>query len=131
RAMTHRVLEQIRAKYAEKGYPVGMETLAELFGVPEVQPRPRPARRDARPDAYYARLAAFYVRLVERGHGRPTATLAARHGVKPAQMRDRIREARERGLLTYFHGGRPGGQLTARAREMLGTPRLRPRGGTR
>jgi transposase-like protein len=62
------------------------------------------------------------VRLLERGHRQPVAELARRYGVKKkAQMRDMVREARERGLLPKLKkSGRPGGVLTPRALAMLG-----------
>jgi len=91
-----------------------------LPGLNEPGGRPRPERRSGRPDRFYARLAADYARLIERGGRRPVVELARRHEVKPPRMRDMIREARERGLLTFFTQGRPGGALTPRARVLLG-----------
>jgi hypothetical protein len=82
--------------------------------------RPRAARAGARPDELYAAVAADYVGLIERGTRSPVAELAQRRNVKKSAMRDMIREARERGLLTYFEQGRPGGSLTDRARAILG-----------
>ena len=128
RRWTRRILEQLHTQYGATGAALGV---AELGLPPEAQSmaRPRAARPGTLPDTFYARLAAEYVRLTERGSRRPIAELAARHRVKAAQMRDRIREARERGLLSFGTQGRPGGVLTARAEQMLGkrTKSTRPR----
>lgn len=72
-------------------------------------------------DLLYAQLAAEYVALVESGSKKPLAELARRHGLKHATVADRIRTARDpkRGLLTPSPRGRPGGELTRRALDLL------------
>jgi hypothetical protein len=125
RRRTRQILEQIRKQYGTTGAALTVEAL----GLPpdaQSMTRPRAARAGTLPDAFYARLAAEYVRLIERGSRRPVVELATRHRLRPAQMRDRIHEARERGLLTLGYQGRPGGVVTPRAQAMLRT-RTNPR----
>ena len=72
-------------------------------------------RRD---DLYYALVADAYVSTTSRGDKRPVMTLALVTGSNVETMRSRIREARNRGLLTG-ESGKAGGSLTDKAREML------------
>lgn len=89
--------------------------------------RPQRPRR-GRPDLFYARLAAAYVKAVQRGEQRPIRWLATQRRTEPATIRDMVHEARERGLLTPATQGKSGGALTPRALAMLGRrPNARPR----
>jgi transposase-like protein len=76
-------------------------------------------RRGGRPDAFYASIANEYIQLPNTGSRRPVADIAQPHGWKPSQVRDMIRQARERGLLSFFEWGRVGGQLTPLAQALL------------
>lgn len=127
RRYTTRILGQLQDKY--RSAPA-REALGRAFGpVMTTQPlaRPRRERPGARPDTFYAGLARQYERATARGSRQPVVDLAKRHGVKPSQMRDMIREARERGLLSFFAHGRPGGVVTDRGREVLKQPMRRTR----
>ena len=76
--------------------------------------------RPRRPDLFYARIAARYVEELEAGNRRPTAAVAESSHFSAPHIRDAVHEARVRGLLTRPPSqGRPGGQLTDRARSLL------------
>jgi hypothetical protein len=122
RRYTKKILDDLRNKYSSAN---AREVIDRLLGpVAAAQPlaRPRRARGGGRPDTFYAKLADEYARATERGSRQPVADLAKRHNTKKPRMRDMIREARERGLLTFFAQGRPGGTLTQRGRELLKPP---------
>ncbi len=87
----------------------------------------RPGRH-GREDVWFARLAAAYVRLIEKGSRAPvrdlTAWLRESTGEKLSEesVRQLIHEARKgRGMLTDAPSGRAGGALTPKAREQLET----------
>ncbi len=88
----------------------------------------RPGRR-GRDDLYYARIAALYVELIERGSRRPTADLADQ---LPKLTRDAVvqlvHEARNRLLLTKPPAGRSGGELTQKAKRLLGVATEKKKG---
>ena len=86
-----------------------------LRGADVLAARPRPRRNTGRDDRYFAVLADEYVRLIETGERRPTTKLAANRSESPAKIRDRLHEARERGLLSPGEPGRRGGSLLPRA----------------
>jgi hypothetical protein len=76
--------------------------------------------RPRRPDLFYVRVAARYVEQLEAGSSTPTADVAKGSNYSAAHVRDALHEARVRGLLTPPPSkGRPGGQLTTRAHELL------------
>lgn len=75
-------------------------------------------RTPRRPDLFYARLADSYVKACRRSR-RPIADLAERRNESQARIRDLIHAARKRGLLSRVQRGRPGGELTTRARMLL------------
>ena len=81
--------------------------------------RPRAAS-----DLRYAKVAARYVAAVTRGSRRPAAEVAeemTRDGgwYEPQHVKELTYEARRRGFLTPTRQGRPGGQLTEKALEVL------------
>ncbi|MGH9895934.1 MAG: hypothetical protein ACREA0_28900 [bacterium] len=91
----------------------------------------RPGRA-SRPDFYYAIWAQRYVRALNAGSSSPVADVAMRHDMKPTQVRDLLREARRRELLTSLTDestrddlgrkrppGLAGGQLTEKAIALL------------
>jgi hypothetical protein len=88
--------------------------------------RTKPGRR-GRPQQFYAGVAEVYAQAWDRGSRHPTADAAKRLRVSPERARDLVREARQRGLLSPALPGRPGGELTDRARRLLGRlERTRP-----
>jgi hypothetical protein len=86
---------------------------------------PRPGRR-GRPDQHYAAWAAQYHEHALRS-SRPVATLAEETGVSTARVRDHIRQARNRGLLSPAPPGRSGGELTDYALQLLRSPNASPK----
>jgi hypothetical protein len=78
----------------------------------------KPGQHGRREDGYYAVWAKRYIDCLGTTTS-PIADLARRHRLKPAQVRDRIREARVRGLLTETTRGRSGGTLTDKGLDAL------------
>lgn len=90
----------------------------------------RPGRA-GRADDFYLAFAVAYVARLAKGSRRPVQDLAERppkaikgyvsssSKASAATVRDIIHEARERGLLTRSPDGRPGGELTPKADQML------------
>ncbi|MGH9462360.1 MAG: hypothetical protein ACRD1X_14155 [Vicinamibacteria bacterium] len=97
----------------------------ELPGL-KVPPRPRPRRSAGLDDLYYAKLADHYIKAItKRGSRTPVADLAAVRGETPETIRDRVHEARVRGLLSKSEPGRMGGVLLPRGLDLLGIARKR------
>jgi hypothetical protein len=84
---------------------------------PDLSVSERVGRR-GRADRFYARWAAEYVGAFARS-GHPVAEMAARHNLSPSQVRNLVYACRQRGMLTASPPGRAGGELTARAVELL------------
>jgi hypothetical protein len=78
-----------------------------------------PPRRMRRDDRFYAEMAAAYAEAVAAGNNRPIDTIAEALGRSRNTVKDVIREARARGLLTETTHGRAGGRLTAKAKRLL------------
>jgi len=76
----------------------------------------RPGRA-GRSDIHYARVADLYVRAL--GKPKPVVELSRELYVSQSQVRNMLHAARQRGLLTAAPLGRPGGQLTEKARQLL------------
>lgn len=125
-----RTLEALTKRLAEYLEHAPAGTGAEFYRALASPAAPPARRRRGRPDRFYARLAAGYLRAWEHGSRRPVAELADQHGVPQPQMRDMLHEARERGLLTKGDPGKSGGALTAPARALL-HPTKRQRTTTR
>jgi transposase-like protein len=91
--------------------------------------------RKGRPDEFYADIAAEYVRAISQRSRRPIADIARQRKIPASQVRDMIRQARKRKLLTGAGSGLSGGVLTARAQALLvgkrrrRDPRVRARRG--
>jgi hypothetical protein len=85
-------------------------------------PRPRPRRNAGLPDEAYAELAREYVEACQHSR-RPLQDIAERHAVAPEKIRDRLHEARVRGLLSPGTPGQRGGHLLPRALALLSQPR--------
>jgi hypothetical protein len=74
--------------------------------------------RAGRDDLYYAQWAAAYVAaLAQSPH--PVDDLAAQHNRSASQIRNLVHACRKRKMLTAAPPGRAGGELTARAIELL------------
>jgi len=88
---------------------------------PKLKPR-RPGRR-GRGDTEYAKFAAAYVTILAEGNRAPIKELAARMHLGRESVRQLVHDARDRKLLTRTRSGRAGGELTDKARDLLGLPR--------
>jgi transposase-like protein len=78
----------------------------------------RPGRR-GRPDAYYAGIAQHYVRRLQAGSRTPVRDIAEKFDYSVSMVNNWVAEARKRKLLTQAPPGRAGGELTAKATELL------------
>jgi hypothetical protein len=137
-----RVIRELRVAPEGARVPEGGVTarlLRQVSTVPPLPPAPGPAQprrgrrrrpaeraparpgRRGRPDAFYALLALRYTVLLWGGSRRPIADLARSlgNGWGPTYVRDIIRTARQRGMLSPGHPGRPGGAITPEARDLL------------
>lgn len=85
----------------------------------EQQPHPG---RAGHPDLEYALLAAKYVELVQTSE-HPVRDLAKAEGRSEPRIRGLLTAARSRGLLTAAPSGRAGGELTDKAKALLGGQR--------
>jgi hypothetical protein len=115
-----------------EGDPKLAKQLLGAHGIPlGARPAKRRPGRAGRADAYYLAFAMAYVERLAEGSRRPVQDLAE-HPPKaikgyvsdglvasPATVRDIIHQARVRGLLTGSPPGRPGGELTPKAKDML------------
>lgn len=82
----------------------------------------RPKKREPRSDwdeARYAALAREYAKLVGLGESKPTKVLGNNLGYSATTINQRVREARDLGLLTSSSPGRAGGSLTKKAKAIL------------
>jgi hypothetical protein len=77
----------------------------------------RPGRL-GRSDQYYLKWALRYVRKIGDESRTPILDLAREYGMRTSQVRDLLRKARERRLLTSTRGA-AGGTLTDKARQLL------------
>ena len=91
-------------------------TRGEVSGALSTHLPPKRMRRD---DRFYAEMAAAYAEAVAAGNNRPIDTIADALGRSRNTVKDVIREARARGLLTETTHGRAGGRLTAKAKKLL------------
>lgn len=124
RRMTVRKLREIRVGEIEVQArrvilsPVGEYILPRGWATEPSATRRPGGRSRTLTDLALAQLAAEYVEELRSGSS-PVAALAARHHLARSTVRNRIAEARKRGLLTTAGGRRPGGALTTTAREVL------------
>lgn len=98
--------------------------VVDVIGDGWSRPIARPGRR-GREDVVYARWAQQYVDALDRSPRRPIAIIveeAKERGehLTESQVRWYLTEARSRGLLTEAPKGKPGGELTAKGRAVLG-----------
>lgn len=116
--ITTRMLRQLRTGDLIAALRAAKRQNEQLFGDgPDLSVATRVGRR-GRDDLYYARWAAAYVDALASSP-RPAAALAAAHSLSPSQIRNLIHACRRRGLLTASPPGRPGGELTPRAIQLL------------
>lgn len=78
----------------------------------------KPGRR-GRTDLFYAAAALDYVRARQVEPAAPVRRMADEGAGTVDEIRARLRRARERGLLTAAPAGRPGGDLTDKAVDLL------------
>jgi hypothetical protein len=78
----------------------------------------RPGEK-GRSDTFYARLARSYVSEIEAGNPAPVATLARHLGKSAGVVRNMLRDARQRNLLTSTAPREAGGRLTSKAARLL------------
>jgi hypothetical protein len=115
--ITTRMLRQIHTGDLLAGLRVASRQAVALAGVPDLAVSHRAGRR-GKDDLYYARWAAEYADALTRS-GNPVAELAARNHLSASQVRNLVYACRKRGMLTAAPPGRAGGELTARAIELL------------
>jgi hypothetical protein len=115
-----------------KGDSTFGRVLLASFSVPQqaTVARRRPGRA-GRPDAYYLPWVVAYVQRLAKGSPRPIKDLAEKpparisgyvsdgDRISKETVSDLIHQARKRGLLTPSPIGRPGGELTAKAKALL------------
>jgi hypothetical protein len=75
--------------------------------------------RPALPPEEYARIAAAYVKALDRGSPNPIQDVARDLGLRVSTVRSRIHIARIRGLLDRGRQGYAGGQLLPAAQKLL------------
>jgi hypothetical protein len=90
---------------------------AVMPDLPDLSVSERAGRR-GRDDRFYARWAAEYADALTRS-ANPVTELARRHHLSASQVRNLAHACRKRGMLTAAPPGRAGGELTARAIELL------------
>jgi hypothetical protein len=117
--ITTRMLRRIRTGAVIAAYPAAARVMAlvQLGPAPDLSVSERVGRR-GRDDRFYARWAAEYADALTRS-GNPVAEMAARHDLSPSQVRNLVHACRKRDMLTAAPPGRAGGELTARAIELL------------
>lgn len=80
----------------------------------------RTRRRRNDDDLFFARIAATYVQLAAESARAPATALARQLDRSPEQVREHLRVARKRGLLTSpGKGARASSDLTDKARQLL------------
>lgn len=89
-----------------------------------------PGRR-GHPDTFYAAAAAAYLTHIHAGATTPTEALAAELGLPAWRVRDIVKAARIRGLLTQPPRGRAGGELTPAGQTALTAWNTPDKGGPR
>jgi hypothetical protein len=117
--ITTRMLRQIRTGALIASYRSAAR--AWSFVLPDTAPdlsvSERVGRR-GRDDRFYARWAAEYADALTRSPN-PVAEMAARHHLSASQVRNLVHACRKKDMLTAAPPGRAGGELTARAIELL------------
>lgn len=114
-----KIIRQIRRQYGDDAV-FGSGGMASRHGFTQVaeEVRRRTGRR-GHDDLFYARFASGYIDQLARRSSTPTRDLAESLHYSQSYVRDVISRARKRGLLTQSPRGRPGGQLTEKALQVL------------
>ena len=117
--ITTRMLRQIRTGAIIASYRSAARAFSFVLPdtAPDLSVSERVGRR-GRDDRFYARWAAEYADALTRS-GNPVAELAGRHHLSPSQVRNLVHACRKKDMLTAAPPGRAGGELTARAIELL------------
>jgi hypothetical protein len=115
--ITTRMLRQLRTGDLLAALRAATRQVVALTGAPDLDVSHRAGRR-GRDDLYYARWAAEYADALTRS-GNPVAEMAGRHHLSASQVRNLVHACRKRKMLTAAPPGRAGGELTARAIELL------------
>jgi hypothetical protein len=126
--LTARLLRNVRVGAHMKVMKQILERFAgDLKDLGLTMPTPRRAARPVKiqerthgRDATYARLAEAYVAAWAAGSRTPATDVARRWKLSAAKVRDLLHKARRRDLLTDTPSGKIGGELTDKARELLG-----------
>ena len=116
-ATAHRLLREQADRAPSWGEWRAGQTVADRWGHALADEPRRPGRR-GRSDGYYALWAARYLEEWQRDSKSPLIDAGARYGKTQWQMRDLIKVARRRGLLTG-RAGVTGGEMTAKGQEAL------------
>jgi hypothetical protein len=117
--ITTRMLRQVRTGAIFASYRSAARALS--FVLPDTAPDPSVSERvgrRGRDDRFYARWAAEYADALTRSPN-PVAEMAGRHHLSPSQVRNLVHACRNKKMLTAAPPGRAGGELTARAIELL------------
>lgn len=117
------LLRQVRVTGYRGMAERGFHQLGRLLslGPPPILDEPRPmASARGRPDEFYAQIAREYVDLLTANNPHPINELSRSRSIPKSKVRDMIRQARKRGLLTPTSRGKLRGQLTPQALELLG-----------
>jgi len=105
----HRALEHVLAS------PIAAAHLGKAWAYEA----PKPGR-PGRDDLHYAKAALAYVEALKADPRRPVKHMVdTSPELTPDEVRARLRRARERELLTGAPKGRPGGELTEKAKKVL------------
>jgi hypothetical protein len=117
--ITTRMLRQIRtgAIIASHRAAARVIGILEPGAAPDLSVSERVGRR-GRDDRFYARWAAEYADALTRSPN-PVTEMAARHHLSASQVRNLVYACRKRNMLSAAPPGRAGGELTARAIELL------------
>jgi len=114
--ITARMVHEVRLGDIQRQAINKMTLLVPVHARAILGDRKRPGRR-GRPDLYYAEFAAAYVNALSSPA--PIVTLAKQQNLSVSTVRNTIHEARRRGLLTRPPPGRPGGELTEKAQNLI------------
>ena len=117
--ITTRMLRQVRTGAIIASARAAARAIGAILpdAAPDLSVSERVGRR-GRDDRFYARWAAEYADALSRSPN-PIAEMAGRHHLSPSQVRNLVHACRNKKMLTAAPPGRAGGELTARAIELL------------
>jgi hypothetical protein len=117
--ITTRMLRQVRTGAIIASARAAARAIGAIMpdAAPDLSVSERVGRR-GRDDRFYARWAAEYADALTRSPN-PVAEMAGRHHLSPSQVRNLVHACRNKKMLTAAPSGRAGGELTARAIELL------------